>query len=87
MLDEEPGIDSLTEGGTKPEISGHVKLNSVHFRYPQRSDVRIFEGINIDVCTLYNVQKTSIQVKPGQTLALVGPSGCGKSTVISLMER
>ena len=29
----------------------------------------------------------TVNVQPGQTLALVGPSGCGKSTVVSLVER
>lgn len=29
----------------------------------------------------------TVNVEPGQTLALVGSSGCGKSTAISLIER
>ena len=29
----------------------------------------------------------SLQVKVGQTVALVGPSGCGKSTIIQLILR
>lgn len=29
----------------------------------------------------------TLDVHPGQTLALVGSSGCGKSTVVSLLER
>lgn len=28
-----------------------------------------------------------LQIKKGQTVALVGPSGCGKSTVIQLIQR
>ena len=33
------------------------------------------------------LQGLTVEVRVGQTLALVGPSGCGKSTVISLLER
>ena len=29
----------------------------------------------------------SLQVRKGQTVALVGPSGCGKSTVLNLLQR
>ena len=33
------------------------------------------------------LQGMELEVKPGQTLALVGPSGCGKSTVVQLFLR
>ena len=33
------------------------------------------------------LQGLNINIKSGQTLALVGPSGCGKSTIVSLLER
>ncbi len=49
-------------------------MNSVHFNYPSRPDVKVLQGLELEV-------------KPGHTLALVGPSGCGKSTVVSLLER
>ena len=51
-----------------------MNLKSVHFSYPSRPDVKVLQGM-------------SVNVQPGQTLALVGPSGCGKSTVVSLVER
>ncbi|KAG9554844.1 ABC multidrug transporter SitT, partial [Aureobasidium melanogenum] len=51
-----------------------VQMRDVHFSYPARPDVKVMNGLNIDI-------------KPGQFAALVGPSGAGKSTVISLVER
>ena len=44
------------------------------FNYPTRPDIPVLQGL-------------SLEVKKGQTLALVGSSGCGKSTVVQLLER
>lgn len=51
-----------------------MAVDSVNFSYPARPEVLVLQDLSLDL-------------KPGQTMALVGPSGCGKSTVVSLMER
>lgn len=51
-----------------------VQFRDVHFSYPARPDIKVLNGLNIDI-------------KPGRFYALVGPSGAGKSTIISLVER
>ena len=51
-----------------------MTLNEVVFSYPSRPNVPVLRGL-------------SLEVKKGQTLALVGSSGCGKSTVVQLLER
>jgi len=75
LLDSVPEIDSDSGDGKTPQnVSGHVRLEDVHFRYPTRPDARVLRGLNLEV-------------KPGTFIALVGASGCGKSTVIQLIER
>ncbi|XP_035228451.1 ATP-dependent translocase ABCB1-like isoform X1 [Stegodyphus dumicola] len=75
IIDREPLIDSSSEDGLKPQsVSGNIKLKEVHFNYPARSSVQVLKGLSLDVA-------------PGETVALVGPSGCGKSTVIQLVLR
>ena len=51
-----------------------MTLNEVVFSYPSRPDIPVLRGL-------------SLEVKKGQTLALVGSSGSGKSTVVQLLER
>lgn len=56
------------------DIKGEIEFKNVHFSYPMRPEITIFENLNL-------------KVKAGKSLAVVGQSGSGKSTVISLMMR
>jgi len=74
-IDRVPEIDSSSPLGAKPEnLTGHIVLKDIDFAYPARPDVPILKGL-------------SLEVKPGQTVALVGHSGSGKSTIVGLVER
>ena len=55
-------------------IAGNIVMRNIHFRYPARPDVKALCGL-------------SLQVKAGESLALVGPSGSGKSSCIQLLKR
>lgn len=74
LLDRESAIDPTSGEGEKKEIDGTVAAENLKFEYPTRPDVPVLRNL-------------SIQVSPGQTLALVGESGCGKSTIVALIER
>ena len=49
-------------------------FSNVEFKYPARENVQILNNL-------------SLNIKSGQTVALVGSSGCGKSTCVQLMQR
>ncbi|WP_126979370.1 ABC transporter transmembrane domain-containing protein [Frigidibacter oleivorans] len=53
---------------------GEVRFENVVFRYPTRADVSALDGVDL-------------QIRAGETVALVGPSGAGKTTVIQLIQR
>uniref|UniRef100_A0A2K6S1K2 ATP binding cassette subfamily B member 4 n=1 Tax=Saimiri boliviensis boliviensis TaxID=39432 RepID=A0A2K6S1K2_SAIBB len=75
LFERQPLIDSYSEEGLKPDkFEGNVTFSEVMFNYPTRPNVPVLQGL-------------SLEVKKGQTLALVGSSGCGKSTVVQLLER
>ena len=68
-------IDSCSEEGKKPaNLLGQISFRNAFFNYPARKDVKILQGLDLEV-------------EPGKTVALVGPSGCGKSTCIQLIQR
>jgi ATP-binding cassette subfamily B (MDR/TAP) protein 1 len=71
-LDEQEGDVLLEKIEIDDEI--HIAFKDVVFSYPNRPKKKILEKFNLEI-------------RKGETVALVGPSGGGKSTTVGLIER
>lgn len=75
LLAIEPDIKAPANPTPLPDpAEGHIRFDNVTFRYPSRPDTAALDNFTLEVA-------------PGETVALVGPSGAGKSTVFQLILR
>ncbi len=75
LLTVEPVVKAPEVPAALPEPAlGTIQFDHVHFQYPTRPTISALDGYCLDV-------------KQGETVALVGPSGAGKSTVFQLILR
>ncbi len=72
LLDEEPDVADKPDAMELPRVRGEIRFDRVTFSYGG-------DAIALDEVTL--------DVPPGQTLALVGATGAGKSTLAKLVAR
>ncbi|KAF9123736.1 hypothetical protein BGX30_001282 [Mortierella sp. GBA39] len=72
LLDEEEEVPEAADAAVLNNPKGAVEFEHVRFGY--KEDAMLIEDMNIDV-------------KPGQTIAIVGPTGAGKTTLINLLMR
>jgi ATP-binding cassette subfamily B protein len=59
---------------SKSSGSATLQMRDLTFSYPARAELKALDGV-------------SIEVDPGEMVAIVGPSGAGKSTLFDLMQR
>lgn len=72
LIEEEPQAAEPQNAEVLANVKGNVALEHVYFSYsPEKKLIEDF----------------SLQVKPGQRVAIVGPTGCGKTTIINLLMR
>ncbi len=75
LLREKPEIAAPANPVALPQPPrGALAFEGVQFHYPTRRDVAALNGFSLDV-------------KPGETVAVVGPSGAGKTTLFQLVQR
>jgi len=73
LLDERPDVVEHADARTIPRIERGLAFERVSFAYPGG-----------EAPALRDVE---LEIRPGETLALVGPSGAGKSTFVDLVAR
>jgi len=72
LLDEPEEAPDAPTATVIAEPRGAVQFDRVHFRY--KEDVPLIDDL-------------SLEVAPGQTIAIVGPTGAGKTTLVNLLMR
>ncbi len=72
VLDTRAEVVEKADAVELPAITGRVRLEHVSFAYDGAMKV---------------LQDVTLELEPGQTVALVGPSGAGKSSLVNLIVR
>ncbi|GGM20212.1 putative ABC transporter ATP-binding protein YknV [Paraliobacillus quinghaiensis] len=72
FLDEQPNVEEKANAREFTDMKGHIEFDHVEFSYDD------------DRVALHEI---SLEMKVGQTVALVGHTGSGKSTIANLISR
>ena len=72
LLDEPEEAPDAADATVIAQPRGAVQFDAVSFRY--KDDVPLIDDLSLDVA-------------PGQTIAIVGPTGAGKTTLVNLLMR
>ncbi|WNF35518.1 ABC transporter ATP-binding protein [Bacillaceae bacterium IKA-2] len=72
FLDEKPSVKESDKAIELNEMKGHIKFEDVEFSYDE---------------TRKALNKINLEIKAGQTVALVGHTGSGKTTIVNLVAR
>jgi ATP-binding cassette subfamily B protein len=81
LLDERPTLTDSPGAIELPRIEGEIRFDGISFAYPRR------RGSEDGEPAVLALDGVSLQVEPGETIALVGATGAGKSTMAKLVAR
>ncbi|WP_010300318.1 peptidase domain-containing ABC transporter [Candidatus Odyssella thessalonicensis] len=71
IMSHVPEGDAAVHG--QPRFQGHITVKDLHFRYPGQTHMAL-QGITMDI-------------KPGEIIAIIGQNASGKSTLVNLLMR
>ncbi|MCX6047880.1 MAG: ABC transporter transmembrane domain-containing protein [Chloroflexi bacterium] len=72
ILDTQPSVADAPNATVLPPIQGTIKFDAASFGY--ESKIPVLENV-------------SLEIQPGEIIAVVGPSGAGKTTLFNLIPR
>ena len=93
LLDTRPDLHDRPRAAKLPRIAGEISFEDVSFAYPRaRGKTPPAEGNGLRKPTSAEppalaLERVTLHIPPGQTVALVGATGAGKSTMAKLVAR
>lgn len=73
IMDEKPDITEKKDAEELKDVLGNIKFDNISFKYSDNAE-HVLDDINIEI-------------KKGESVAIVGPSGGGKTTLCNLIPR
>ncbi|WP_336057002.1 ABC transporter ATP-binding protein [Nitratireductor sp. CH_MIT9313-5] len=77
VVSREPAIRDKPDAATMARVKGNIRFEEVSFSYGKKGDPEQ-QGV---------IENLTLDIRPGERVALVGPSGAGKTTIVNLLLR